>query len=167
MQVCFVATLSNAHNSSVTVKTNVSQDEDGGYLHNAYFTKQLDTGKPCVICQDTSRNVTLQREQRRTGRSDVYQQPDHRTDSARIVLLHRSNTQSGFLLDVVLRSLLFHTPSQDQQTTTRKVMLMGLFLNVYFTKRFFPGLDEGTFHNVCFSMRFATVLCTEAAQSRA
>ena len=36
--------------------------------------KELDTGKPCVICQDTSRNVTLP-EQLRTGKNDVYQQP--------------------------------------------------------------------------------------------
>ena len=51
---------------------------------------------------------------------------------------------------------------RHQQTTAGKVMLMGLFLNVYITKRFFPGLDEGTFHYVYF-----TVLCTESARSRA
>ena len=40
-------------------------------------------------------------------------------------------------------------PNPHHKTTTA-----GTFLNVCFSKRFFPGLGAGTFHNVHFSKRF-------------
>ena len=85
-----------------------------GIFHKVCFPKQLDTGKPCVICQDkrTSQDRLDGRVCQWNGLSQ-----EKSTPSVRGVCRGRVNV-----------TLVALSPdlSQDQQTTAGKVMLMGL-----------------------------------------
>ena len=103
-----------------------SKTTRAGTFHIVCLPKQLDTGKPCVTCQDTSRYVTLRGRAAEDRQERRVPATDRRHDSACIVLHHRGSTQSEcrFLLSmwcsVPLCLTLHHKTSRPPLARSRR-----------------------------------------------
>ena len=117
-----------------------------GTFHNVYFTKQLGSGKLCVIYQERTHNVAFPGEAAEDRQERRAPAIDRRPDSACIVLPHRGSTQSecGLLLSMWCCVPFCPTPNHKTSRPPRARSCSWVWSSTWprFWVCFFLGHDE-------------------------